>query len=336
MHIPPDMNRSLTNALLLEVYTWFLSLVIACAATSWLEADPLKAQCRGIYYLTPVEGVRHTNLRSLDAWDNPNIVGVALRVAWAEVEPSPGQFNWSYLDEAIRIAGAKKKLVAVSVIAGIHSPSWVFGSAKLLQLMGRDAKHGNAMPAPWDSNYLDAWKAFIRAMGARYDGNPVIGYVTASGPGRAEECYVVDNSMDAGQFDANRWVAAANQIIESYNAAFKTTPWVLSWGKPSLQQNQLMADLYKLPGNFGFKANSLSAFFPNTSIEEGQVALRLSKTQPIVFQALRPAKDPNALAGVLKNGERMGMQAFECYQGDARDPASQAILAAANREMGAN
>jgi Beta-galactosidase len=318
-----------------RVFAWISLFVSGVTITSVSAAEPLKADARGIYYLTPVEGVRQTNLRSLDAWDNPNIVGVALRVAWAEVEHAPGQFNWSYLDEAIRIAGAKKKLVGVSVIAGIHSPSWVFGSAKLLELMGRDAKHGNAMPAPWDSNYLDAWKAFVRALGARYDGNPVIGYVTASGPGRAEECYVVDNPMDAGQFDANRWVAAANQIIESYNAAFKTTPWVLSWGKPSLQRAQLMADLYKSPGNFGFKANSLSALFPNTSVEEGQVALRLSKTRPVIFQALRPVKDANALAGVLENGERMGMQVFECYQGDARNPASQAVLAAANRAMGA-
>jgi Beta-galactosidase len=302
--------------------------------TSSSVAGPLKPEVRGIYYLTPVEGVRHTNLKSLDAWDNSNVVGVALRAAWSELERSQGQVDWSYLDDAIRIAGEKKKFVAISVIAGIYSPDWVYSSAKLLQLTGRDAKHRSTAPTPWDANYLSAWKAFVHAFGERYDGNPVIGYITASGPGRAEECYVVDDPSDAAQFDANRWVAAATQIVSYYNSAFKTTPWVLAWGKPSLGLKQLMADIYKAPGSFGFKADSLSAFFPNTSVEEGQLSLSLSKTRPIVFQALRPTKDPSALAAVLENGQRMGMQAFESYQGDASNPASQAALAAANRAMG--
>lgn len=318
-----------------QVATWLSLFLSAIAATLASKGDPLRSEARGVYFLTPVEGVRYTNLRSLDGWDNPSIVGVAIRVAWAEIEQSPGQFNWSYLDEAIRIAGAKKKLVAISVIAGIYSPDWVFGSAKILQLTGRDAKHRNTMPAPWDSNYLTAWRAFVEVFGQRYDGNPVIGYVTATGPGRAEECHVVDDPLDAGQFDSSRWVAAAKEIIEYYNAAFKKTPWVLAWGKPSLRLNELMTDLYKASGNVGFKADSLSGFFPNPSVQEGQVSLNLSRTRPIVFQALRPVNDPNTLAAVLENGQRMGMQAFECYQGDARDPASQAVLAVAKRAMGA-
>jgi Beta-galactosidase len=329
------MNRSLRDGTFRVVWSWLLLLVIIGAVMFSSEAGPLKSEARGIYYLTPVEGVRHTNLSALDAWDNPNVVGVALRAAWSELERSSGQFNWSYLDEAIQIAGAKKKFVAISVIAGIYSPDWIFKSVKLLQLTGRDAKHRNTAPTPWDSNYLSAWKAFVQAFGERYDGNPVIGYITASGPGRAEECYVVDDPFDAAQFDANRWVAAADQIVGYYNAAFRTTPWVLAWGKPSLRLNRLMADIYKAPGSFGFKADSLSAFFPNTSVEEGQLSLSMSKTRPIVFQALRPVKDPYALAAVLENGQRMGMQAFECYQGDASNPASQAALAAANRAMGA-
>ena len=313
----------------------FLSSAIVDAATSSSEPSPLKSEARGIYYLTPVEGIRRTNLASLDCWNNPNVTGVALRAAWFQLEPSQGQFDWSYFDEAIRIARTKNKLVALSAIAGVDSPEWIFGSAKLLQLTGRDAKRRNACPAPWDPNYLSAWKAFVQAFGARYDGNPTIGYVTGTGPGRAEECYVVDDRMDAGEFDANSWTTAARQVVGYYAAAFKTTPWVLAWGKPSLRLNPLMADVYKTPGTFGFKADSLSAFFPNTSVEEGQLALSMSKTRPVVFQGLRPVRDPNELAAVLANGQKMGMQAFECYQGDVRNPASQSVLAAANRAMGA-
>jgi hypothetical protein len=330
------MNRTLFIRLLQQSVLCLVLPVLAIVAASACEADPLKAEARGVYYLTPVEGVRRTNLASLDAWDNPSVVGVAIRVAWSELQRSPDQFDWSYLDEAIRIAGTEKKFVAISVIAGIYSPNWVLGSVSLLQLTGRDAKRSRTAPAPWDQKYLGAWKTFVEAFGARYDGNPAIGYVTATGPGRAEEGYVVDDPQDAAQFDTNKWVAAAREIVGYYNAAFKTTPWVLAWGKPSLRLNQLMADIYDVPGNFGFKADSLSRFFPNTSVQEGQISLKMSKTRPVVFQGLRPVKDPNELAAVLANGQTMGMQAFECYQGDARNPAGQEVLARANQAMRAH
>jgi hypothetical protein len=298
-------------------------------------SGPLRTEARGIYYLTPVEGNRHTDLASLDCWDNPNIVGVSLRATWAVIEPSPGQFDWSFLDEALRIARSKKKLVSISIVAGIRSPDWIFRSATTLRLTGRDAKRHDSVPAPWDPNYLGAWKKFVQAFGARYDGNPLIGYVSASGLGRAEECHLLDDPGDAGQFDANRWMAAAHEIVSCYNSAFKSTPWLLAWGQPVLGQNRLMVDLCTGASGFGFKTDNLSDRFPNPSVPVGRLLLRMSRTRPVVFQALRVSRDPSLLAAVLENGQTMGMQAFECYPDDVGTPATQGVLAAANRAMGA-
>jgi hypothetical protein len=316
----------------------FLLGIALCAvfpSSGIAQPRPLRIEARGIYCLTQSEGVQHVDLASLDCWDNPNIVGVAIRASWAVIEPSAGQFDWSYLEEALRIAKSKKKLVAISIIAGIRSPDWVFSSATTLRLTGRDAKNRDKVPAPWDPTYLGAWKNLVRAFGARYDGNPLIGYVTASGLGRGEECHLVDDPNDAAQFDASRWLAAANQIVNCYNSAFKITPWVLAWGRPAFHENQVMADLYTRAGGFGFKTDNLFAFFPNSSVPMGRFFLRMSRTRPVVFQALRPARDPDTLAAVLENGRSMGMQAFECYQNDVSDAASQSVLAAANRVMGA-
>ncbi|MBV8101329.1 MAG: hypothetical protein JOZ31_19465 [Verrucomicrobia bacterium] len=298
-------------------------------------SGPLRPEARGIYCLTQAEGIQHVDLANLNCWDNPNIVGVAIRVTWSVMEQSTGQYDWSYLEEALRIARSKKKLIAVSVVAGIRSPDWVFGSATILRLTGKAAKHRDTVPAPWDANYLSAWKKFVQAFGARYDGNPLIGYVTATGLGRGEECHLLDDPNDAWQFDANRWLAASNQVISCYHSAFRTTPWVLAWGQPALHQNHLMADLYTESGGFGFKADNLFVFFPNPGVPLGRLALRMSRSRAVVFQALRPAHDPYTLDAVIENGRRMGMQAFECYQNDVSDPACQAVLAAANRAMGA-
>jgi Beta-galactosidase len=212
----------------------------------WLCVRSWPTRDRGTRCLLSDASRRRSNadLTSLDASDIPSVVGVAIRAAWSEFQSTPEKFDWSYLDTAIRIAEAKKKLVAISVIAGIYSPNWVLVSANLLQFTGRDAKRSRTAPAPWDQKYLGAWKTFVEALGSRYDGNSAIGCVTATGPGRAEECYLVDDAEDAFQFDANKWVAAAREIIGYYNPAFKKTPWVLAWGKPSLMLNQLMVDIY--------------------------------------------------------------------------------------------
>ena len=305
------------------------------AESSASGPGPLRTEARGIYFLTPAEGNRDVDLASFGCWDNPNIVGVALRATWAVIEPSPDQFDWSFIDGALRIAKSKRKLIAISIIAGIRSPDWIFGSATRLRLTGRDAKRQDSVPAPWDPNYLSAWKKLVQAFGARYDGNPLIGYVTATGLGRGEECHLLDDPGDAGQFDPNRWIAAANQIVSCYNSAFKSTPWLLAWGQPVLGSNRIMFDVYTGASGFGLKTNNLSDHFPNPSVPVGRLLLRMSRTRPIVFQALRPSKDPYLLTAVLENGERMGMQAFECYPKDAGNPASQSVLAAANRAMGA-
>jgi len=327
------MKGTVPVQFLLGISIWALLPASGIAASDSSGPGPLRIEARGVYFLTPAEGIRQVDLASLDCWDNPNIIGVALRATWAALEPSPGQFDWSFLDEGLRIAKSKNKFIAISVVAGIRSPDWVFGSATTLRLTGRDAKRRDSMPAPWDPNYLSAWKRFVQAFGARYDGNPLISYVTATGFGRGEECHLLDDPGDAGQFDTNRWMAAATQIVSDYNSGFKATPWFVAWGQPVLRQNQLMVDLYTRASGFGVKANTLSASFPNPSSPVGQLMLRMSKTRPVVFQALRASKDARMLAAALENGESMGMQAFECYPIDASDPASQGVLAAANRAM---
>jgi hypothetical protein len=329
------MKRVVWIEFLLGISVCALFSDTGVAQSGSLDPGPLRAEARGIYFLTPAEGIQHVDLAHLGCWDNPNVVGVSLRVTWGVIEPAPNQFDWSFVDDALRFAKSKSKLIAISIIAGIRSPDWVFGSVARLRLTGRDAKRIDSMPCPWDPNYLSAWKNLVQTFGARYDGNPLIAYVSAGGLGRAEELHLLDDPGDAGQFDVSRWLAAANRVIGYYNSAFKSTPWLLAWGLPALGQGRLMLDLYTSASGFGLKADNLSDHFPNPSVPVGRLFLGLSRTRPVVFQALRPSIDPNLLATVLENGRSMGMQAFECYPGDIRNPASQAVLAAANRAMGA-
>lgn len=103
-----EENRSDRVSLGISVLALLSDSAIAESGPS--GPGPLRGEARGIYFLTPAEGNRHTDLASLDCWDNPNIVGVALRATWAVIEPSPDQFDWSFFDEALGIAKLKKNL----------------------------------------------------------------------------------------------------------------------------------------------------------------------------------------------------------------------------------
>src|SRR5271156_905880 len=119
------MKRSIWIKFFLGTSVWALFSGLGIAQPGSSGPGPMRSEARGIYFLTPVEGVRQVDLAGLGCWDNPNVVGVSLRATWGVIEPSPGQFDWSFIEEALRIAKSKKKLIAISIIAGIRSPNWV-------------------------------------------------------------------------------------------------------------------------------------------------------------------------------------------------------------------
>jgi hypothetical protein len=62
-------------------------------------------------------------------WNDPSITGVFLRLAWNDVNPQDGVYDWSALDLEIDKAVAHGKLYSVSVEAGADgTPDWIFSS----------------------------------------------------------------------------------------------------------------------------------------------------------------------------------------------------------------
>jgi hypothetical protein len=49
-------------------------------------------------------------------------VGISWRFRWADLEPSPGNFDWRPIDNAMRATQANHMRVILRVIAGLYSP----------------------------------------------------------------------------------------------------------------------------------------------------------------------------------------------------------------------
>lgn len=274
------------------------------------------------------------------SWNNSNLDGVRLRPIWTDIQSTAGSYDWSSIDPLFDLAAQHGKTAGLSVGAGVSTPQWVYnlGATKYKLQDGS----GLSMSLPWDPTFLAQWAAFVKAMGARYDGNPALGYVVMSGMGQNIETYLSKSAADdiaLGKLGgATAWENAAKQIIDLYAEAFPTTPFFITAAKPfdSDEGISALVDLVDwgvatYPGRFGImnaslNANSNTGYYPNLAVST------YSPTQPVGLQMLCSATlDPVRLGGTLDQALTqavlLGAKFVEIYQSDADNSKFQAVLA---------
>ena len=183
-----------------------VAAVIFIATNAFADTNP-KPIAKGIIELL----VGSNDLTGNPALDLPYIDGFRLKSSWAAIQPdttgNPAidsvNYDWSELDGAIAQAAAHGKFVGISVGAGVFVPNWVYVGRptvyKYFVDVADDNQAENATePFPWDLNYLDKWKTFIAAFGAKYDGNPTVRYVVMAGMQQFVQLFFISNS-DASQ-----------------------------------------------------------------------------------------------------------------------------------------
>ena len=81
---------------------------------------------------------------------------------------------------------------------------------------------------PWDVNYLTDKKSMVTALGQRFDSHPALAYVYFTGAcstnGAEGHCRVNQAAFTAAGYTPEKLTAAYLSIMDSYRAAFPTTP----------------------------------------------------------------------------------------------------------------
>jgi hypothetical protein len=99
-------------------------------------------QPRGIYAVV-LAFDHHPYLATMD---NPAISGLFLYFDWATLEPKQGQFDFSALEEAFKIADSKHKTLQIGLLPGFSTPGWLL--EELPSCDGWLASGGSTGPAP--------------------------------------------------------------------------------------------------------------------------------------------------------------------------------------------
>ncbi len=167
-------------------------------------------------------------------WNEPRLpCSVAyFRLNWEELEPEEGRFNWKPIDDAADAWRKKGARIAFRIMTtnphsrGTYaSPKWLFDAGckfSEYEEGGGDPTKGGARikrvePDYSHPLYLSKHGAFLKALGARYDGDPRVEFMDVGSYGYWGEWHT---PRAAGP-------EIRRQIVDAYLAAFRKTPLVM-------------------------------------------------------------------------------------------------------------
>ncbi|MEO0422154.1 MAG: beta-galactosidase [Pseudomonadota bacterium] len=140
-----------------------LALLAACATPEDAQdvASPPPSASLANQFPVGIYAVWHGTRQ--DVFASPAVVGGQVWALWAQVEPAPGEYDFSLLDErleAIRNAGRQ---ATVQLNANDH-PAWLFDRVPYLPLQLHTVRSERGTPMYWHPTYLSAQLALIDAL----------------------------------------------------------------------------------------------------------------------------------------------------------------------------
>jgi hypothetical protein len=97
------------------------------------------------------------------------------RVYWKFVEPAQGRYRWELIDKALETAGSRRQTLLLRIApygtgADNDVPDWY------REMVGKEEKQPEEKwrTNPEDPRYVEHFGGMIRALGARYDGHPLL------------------------------------------------------------------------------------------------------------------------------------------------------------------
>ena len=166
------------------------------------------------------------------------------RVYWKYVEPEMGRYNWKMLDAALRTAHERGQTLMLRVAPYGPEPQTEDVPVWYRKLAGSESE--KSFPDKWrtdpeDPRYVKHWTSLVRALGARYDGDPDLEAVDVSIVGYWGEGEHTDQLSEP----------TMRALMDSYLEAFTKTPLMM-------QPTDRRTNTYALSkGNAGWRADCL-------------------------------------------------------------------------------
>ena len=205
------------------------------------------------------------------------------RWAWSVLQPREDHFNWKEIDAFIRQFkqyGKKTAFGVMSVSTGLGqyvTPKWVFdaGASPLAVPDDSSPTGQQIIPKSWDDPvFLQKLKAFVQALGKRYDGDPDIAFIDIRSYGNWGEGHI-------GMLKAPGIILTPPENLKQnyllpYIQAFPRTQLIVPWG------SDLYASVYDwaVSRGAGMRRDGILSKWS----KDGSECLRAHGLHPSVFE----------------------------------------------------
>jgi glycosyl hydrolase family 42 (putative beta-galactosidase) len=167
--------------------------------------------------------------------ENPAISGLLLYYDWATLEPKKGQFDFSLLEEAFKVADSKHKTIQLGLLPGFSTPGWLLDELPScdgwLVSGGRTGpappRCGKAtfgfpegvtrkgemheLPLPWNAVYKRSWHAFLLEFARRFGTREAFVSIAVAGPTSQSEEIIMPHN---GPGETQKWA----RLLEAFYA----------------------------------------------------------------------------------------------------------------------
>ena len=328
-------------ALSVATFPWIAWSDAGVAASSQLQGKSRSTseQRGGIFSL---RGPRDEDFTKAPELEFPFVAGLSARIAWSDLEPKQGQYDWRLLEQAKETAASHKKPLMLRVTAGMLSPDWVYklegvGAVTFTKEDVSWLKPGETvrMPVPWAEGYLKAWESCLVALGKKIHDWPELYCVQMTGGGFIGELHLPKTSattmkqwQEAGASE-EKVNAMWRRIITAYDKNMPAHVGIslnLALPLPGYETGTVVREwaLREYPGHVWFQQNGLSGVKEKGAYSE--ILISASATTTVGYQ----------MAGTVEGSEAGGRKivwprAFqraiedkcsylEVYQVDVNDP----------------
>ena len=150
----------------------------------------------------------------------PAFAGIVVNQNWSQLEPSPGQFDFSALDVSLSAVSAYNQQhvdaplgVRLRVFAAYAAPEWAktLDGPPITVPANLPANTGGTLGQWWKSGYRSAWAGLQQVLAGRYDTNPVLREVAVSScSSLTAEPFVIGGEVIA-LAEADGWTTTTQQ-----------------------------------------------------------------------------------------------------------------------------
>ena len=316
-------------------------LILATATACLPVCAQTPPRPAGIYCSCPATSSSSSSFIAAVA-AKPWVDGFLVRVGWDALEPTPGTYDWTLLDQQIALASAAGKKIALAVVQGTHTPAWLSSAnAETYTFDFRGSVRTIALP--WDPVYLQRWSSFVADLGARYATNRTIALVHATHasqngfemqlPFLEEAGYLARGYTDARY--AQSWI----QVLDAFFQSFPSHPIDMDlhpiWNSDAVAQEVLAYGLDNAPGRFGAFGgwwslhNALNSYPGIQLLFEESAERSFTNVQNVgafVRTPERYGSNIDEYEGAYDGALATGIRYIEVWNGDILEPSLEPIL----------